>query len=98
MTTKLYLAERQALGASGGKALLLVDQDGDVIPCQVSCDLHQAAGEVSTVTVKMTVTTFGVTIGDPVANFMTRANRMAKAAIEELAMLARHYKQSHGLQ
>jgi len=98
MATKLYLTERPARGVPGGKALMLVDQDGDVIPAQVSCDLHQAAGEISSVTVAMNIHEAGVTLGDPVAIFMTRANRMAAAAIDEIAMLAIHYKQSHGLQ
>tara|TARA_Y100000815_G_scaffold148998_1_gene134737 strand:+ start:46 stop:351 length:306 start_codon:yes stop_codon:yes gene_type:complete len=101
MATKLYLAERPAYGIPGGKALLIVDQDGDVVPGQISCDLHQSARELSTVTVTLSVTERSVAIGEPPCMgpvWMRRANAIAAAAIEELAMMAFQYKQSHGLQ
>ena len=95
MTTKLYLAERPAYGIPGGKALILVDQNGDALPAQVCCDLHQAADEIPTVTVTMNVYGRGVTLGEPPCMgpvWMQRANAIAAMAVAEIVIMAEQAK------
>lgn len=95
MTTKLYLAERPAYRIPGGKAMMLVDQHGDVIPNQVSCLLDQSADSIPTVTVKLAITGRGVTLGEPPCMgpvWMQRANAIAAAAIAEIIIMAEQAK------
>ncbi len=61
---KIFIAERPA-GVPGGKAFLLVDEHGHLLPCQNAVTLKQESREVTTVTVTFSVNGEDVLIGEP---------------------------------
>jgi len=64
---KLYITERPAPRIAGGKAILLVDEQGIMIPCQQAVTITQETDEMTTCTVTFIVNGKDVLIGDPLA-------------------------------
>lgn len=80
---KLYIEERKA-AVPGGKAMVLVDEQGDALPCQAATTLTQEARCIGTMTVTFNVDGSQVQIGGRPEHWMRSALDMAdkaKAAI-----------------
>lgn len=56
-------------GVFGGKAILLFDDQGRILPCQVSVELHFAIGEKVTVLAEFTAGGDDFPISDEVVDF-----------------------------
>lgn len=88
---KLYIEERKA-AVPGGKAMMLVDEHGDALPCQTATTLTQEAGDIGTITVTFCVDGRKVQIGGRPEHWMRSALDMAdktRAAIAAQCCVAR---------
>jgi hypothetical protein len=80
---RFFVAERPL---RFGKGLCLVDEYGDIVPGQRSCNINQSFDDVPSVTVTFLMVPSGVPLHDSIDPVMSRINELVAIAKAEIVL------------